>query len=268
MLFFYTYNGDSMKIYLDLILILNFSFDLLLLLSVGLILRRKINFYRLIIASFIGGLSVLLLFFPLNSYSLFIIKIGISMVMTIICFSYKSLKYTLYNLGYLYINSIILGGLLYFLNISFSYKNEGLVFYNNGMSINFIVLIIASPIILYLYIKQIKRIKMIYSNCTDIRIYINDRYIDCIGFYDSGNNLKYKKKPVILIDKRKLLFEIKEFQLMPYQALNYTGILKIVKIDSLVIKERVINNIYLGIMDNYLNIDGVDVLLNNCLMEG
>ena len=49
---------------------------------------------------------------------------------------------------------------------------------------------------------------------------------------------------------------------MPYQALNYTGLLKLVKIDKVKIKEE-IYKCYLGIMDNDIKIDGVDILLNN-----
>ena len=50
--FFYTYKGDKMKIYLDLIMILNFFIDFILLLSVSLILKRNIKLTKLMLGAF------------------------------------------------------------------------------------------------------------------------------------------------------------------------------------------------------------------------
>ena len=113
-----------MKIYIDLILLLNFGFDFLLLLSVSLILRRNAPIYKLLLGAFIGSISVLTLFMKINSLQLFIIKIIISILMTTTSFKYKNIKYTLKNILYLYISSIVLGGTLYLLNIELTYKNQ------------------------------------------------------------------------------------------------------------------------------------------------
>lgn len=251
-----------MKIYLDLIMILNFFFDLILLLSVAFILKRKIKYERLMFSSFIGGLSILGLFINFNNLTLFIYKFIISIIMILICFKFQNIKYFFNNLLFLYINSIVLGGFLYFLNISFSYKHDGLIFFHHGLSINFITLIILGPLIIYLYVKQLKKIKNNYNNYQDVFIYFNNNKYHYIGYIDSGNNLSYKNIPVILIDKRKLLFEIKEFVYMPYQALNYTGLLKLIKLDKVVIDNHEYKA-YLGISEDNINIDGVELLLNN-----
>ena len=81
-----------MKIYVDLIILLNFFLDFLLLLSVGLILRRNTKIYRMIIASLIGGLSILSLFIKMSSFELFILKVFISVVMILVSFGFKNLK--------------------------------------------------------------------------------------------------------------------------------------------------------------------------------
>ena len=145
-------------------MILNFCFDFILLLSVSILLRRNVSIYKIILGAFFGGLSILFLFFKINNLTLFLLKIVISIVMTLISFGYKSFKYTLRNLLYLYMASIVLGGFLYLLNNEFSLKNNGIVFINNGLSINFVFLIIFSPIIIYLYIKQGLWLKNNYSN--------------------------------------------------------------------------------------------------------
>ena len=101
-----------MKIYVDLIILLNFFLDFLLLLSVSLILKRNARFIRILFGALIGGLSILSLFFNFNSFTLFIFKVFISILMIFISFGFKDFKYTLNNFIYLYLLSIILGGFL------------------------------------------------------------------------------------------------------------------------------------------------------------
>ena len=112
-LLLYTLFGDNLKLYLDVIMIINFFFDFLLLLGVSLLLKRRTKLNRIILSSFFGGLSIIFLFLKINSIELFIFKILISIIMILIAFGYKNIKYTLINLLYLYIISIFLGGGLY-----------------------------------------------------------------------------------------------------------------------------------------------------------
>ena len=257
-----------MKIYLDLVMILNFFIDFILLLSVKIILKRNIKLNKIILGSFIGGLSILLLFFNINSLFLFFTKIIISILMIITSFGYRNIKYTLVNFLYLYMSSIILGGFLYLLNIQFSYKHIGIIFINNGLSINFIFLLISSPIIIYIYIKQTKSLRYNYSNYYDIEIYLNRKKYKYTGYMDSGNTLTdtLTKKSVILIDKRKLLFNIKEFRLIPYMTISGSSMIKAIKITKLVFNNKEYKNVLLGIIDK-IELDGVEVILNRKLLE-
>ena len=257
-----------MKIYLDLVMILNFFIDFILLLSVKIILKRNIKLNKIILGSFIGGLSILLLFFNINSLFLFFTKIIISILMIITSFGYKNIKYTLVNFLYLYMSSIILGGFFYLLNIQFSYKHIGIIFINNGLSINFIFLLISSPIIIYIYIKQTKSLRYNYSNYYTIEIYLNRKKYKYTGYMDSGNTLTdtLTKKSVILIDKRKLLFNIKEFRLIPYMTISGSSMIKVIKITKLVFNNKEYKNVLLGIIDK-IELDGVDVILNRKLLE-
>ena len=142
------------KIYVDLVLLLNFGFDLVLLFGVAIILRRQTNLKRLLLGALIGSITILAMFIEMSSFMLFIIKILISILMVLVVFGYQDIRYFFNNLFYLYTSSILLGGFLYFLNLEFSYKNDGLVFYFNGLSVNVLVLIVLSPIIIYSYVKQ------------------------------------------------------------------------------------------------------------------
>lgn len=257
-----------MKVYLDLVMILNFSIDFLLLLCVSILLKRNASIKKIMLGAFAGGISILFLFFNINNIVLFILKLFISLLMILISFNYRNLKYTLTNLFYLYIVGIVLGGALYFLNIQFSYKHSGIVFYSNGVSINFIFIILTSPIILYIYTKQSKMLRYTYSNYYNVKLFLNNTSYDYVGYLDSGNVLtdNITNKPVILIDKRKLLFDIKEFRIIPFMCVNGTSTLKVVKIDKLLFNNKEYNNVLLGIMDK-ISFDGVDILLNRKLLE-
>jgi len=256
-----------MKVYLDLVMILNFFFDFILLLSVSILLRRNVSVYKILLGSFVGGLSILYLFININSLQLFIFKIIISIIMVLISFGYKSLKYTFKNLLYLYTASIILGGFLYFLNIEFSYKNVGLIFINNGLSINVIFLIIFCPIIIYIYVKQGIWLKTNYSNYYKVEIYFKDKKYSLNAFLDTGNTLvdPITKKPVILIDKK---IEYDKYSYIPYKTITNNGLIKCIKADKVKINGIFKNKVIVGLLDEKIKIDGIDCLLNKKIMEG
>lgn len=259
-----------MKIYLDLVLLLNFTFDFLLLMSVSLLLRRNVKIVRILLGALLGSFSIFFLFIKITSLQLFLLKLMVSILMVIITFNYRDLKYTLRNLLYLYMASIVLGGFLYFLNIEFSYKNNGLVFYHNGLSINFVFLIIFSPIILYIYIRQGIKLKNNYSNYYQVDICLNGKIIKCNGYLDTGNNLvdPIKKRPIILVNKNKIKIN-DNYILVPYQSSSNHSVLKCIKVDYINIKKLGIKkNVLVGIMEDKINIDGIDCLLNNKLLEG
>ena len=258
-----------MKIYLDLVLFLNFAFDGILLLCVSILLRRLVKFRRILLGAFIGSLSTLFLFLNINSLELFLLKVIISVFMIIICFGFRNIKYFGTNLFYLYITSIVLGGFLYYLNVEFSYMQQGLVFFHKGLSINYIFLIIFAPIILYIYVKQVIKLKENYSNYHKVSIYKDNKSINCTGFLDTGNKLfdPYKKRPILLLDKRKINFNIDEYIYVPYAALNYSGLLKCFKVDYIEVDGEKKYNFLLGIMEDKINIDGVDMILNQKLWE-
>lgn len=264
----------NMTVYLDLVILLNFGFDLLLLFAVAIVLRRSSTLMRLVLGALVGSITIISMFVEFSSIGLFLVKILISVIMCIITFGFRDLKYTLNNLFYLYTSSILLGGFLYLLNLEFSYKNEGLLFYYNGLSINVIILIILSPIIIYAYIKQGKNLRNNYSNYYNIDIYLkNDEVINATAFLDTGNKLEdpYKKRPIILLNNNKIKidYELHKLLLVPYESLNNHGLLKCIIPDKVFIEGVGFrDNFLIGISNEEIKIDGVDCILNPRLMEG
>lgn len=262
MLFFYNVYGDTMKIYVDLVLLLNFGFDFILLLSVSLILRRMVSINRLLLGAFVGSLSILFLFINISSFLLFLLKIVISILMILVTFGYKDKIYFFKNMGFLYMASIVLGGFLYFLNVQFSYKQQGLVFFHEGLSINFIFLIIFSPIIIYIYVRQGLNLKNNYSKYHYVKLYFDNKSIDCIGYVDTGNKIvdPYLKRRIVLINKECKIQ--RPYIYVPINTVNSVGLIKCLKLEKLEIDgKEVKEKLLLGFIDKKINIDGVDCIL-------
>ena len=177
--------------------------------------------------------------------------------MCIVSFGYKNIKNFLTNFFSFYLVSIILGGFLYYLNLEFSYKHSGLLFYYKGVSINVVFLCIISPIILYIYIGQVRMQKSKISNFYKVDIYIGREVLHLNGFMDSGNSLMFKGNFVI-ISNIKNRFKNKKY-LVPYNSANGYGLMEVIKVRKVdVIGIGEFNDIYLGFSDSL----SYDVLLN------
>lgn len=149
-------------IYIDLIILINFIIDMLLLISVDMLLKRRAEFKNIIISAFIGSISTL---------SLFYFKSGF-VLMLFIAFKYESFKYFKDNLVWLYVIGIILAGTIYLsiylFNNQIALINNGLVFSKNGFSINLIMLLIISPLIVYKYLSVQRGFKNHYLDLYDV----------------------------------------------------------------------------------------------------
>lgn len=269
----YNYNGETMKIYVDLIIFLNFMFDFILLLVTNIILKRGTSLKRIILGALVGSLTIVVLFIPFTTCTLFFLKVLLSILIILITFGYKDLKYFLINLFYFYIVSIILGGFMYYLNIEFSYKNIGMVFYHKGLSINYIFIIIFSPIILLMYKRQMKLIKEINSLHYNVEVYVNDKPLYLKGFMDTGNTLvdPITKRKVIITNSREFINIVKNnmYYLVPYETVSSSNLIKCYKVDKIYIKELGIRkDILVGITKEKLKYNGINCILNYYLMEG
>ncbi len=263
-----------MTLYLDLLFFLNFAFDFLLLLSVSILLRRRAKLGHLFLGALLGGGSIFVLFVRINSFFLFLFKIIISILMIIVAFGYKDLKYTFRNILYLYLSSIILGGFLYYLNVEFSYQQKGLVFYHKGLSINYLVLVILSPIIIYTYVRQGLQLRNHYANYYELELFLTkSKKLNLTGFLDTGNKLvdPFLKRPVILVNNHYLKGVINDLKtiFIPYHTVNNKGLLKCVIPYKIIIKGvEVPIKFLVGVMTEEMELDGVNCLLHQCLLEG
>lgn len=255
-----------MKIYIDLIFFLNFTFDFILLLTVSLILKRNVKIKRLLLGALIGSSSLFFLFLPMTNITLFIFKVVISVFMILGTFGFKNKSYFFKNFTYLYLISIILGGFLYFLNIQFSYKNEGLVFFYKGLSINVIFLIVVSPFILYFYVKEMKKLKFHRETNHTVDIYLSSKSkITLDGYLDTGNQLydPYHHRPILLVSSNLLEIPYEKAIVVPYQTLEGSGVLKCRKVKKVVIDQSLeFSNVLVAKSTKNFNLGSAEVIIH------
>ncbi len=243
-----------MTIYIDVVLILNFVIDMLLIIGVDMLLKRHTKFRKIIISSLIGSLSTLLLFIIKGSFLMITYKLVISIFLVIIAFGYKGFDYFKENLFWLY----IISGSLYLLNDTITLESNGLVFSKGTFGYNVLLYLPVGLIILFKYIKYVKNYRCNNSNYLDVSIYYKDLIISETGFVDTGNNLRYFNKPVILVNGSLVKGDVL-FSYMPYKVVGGSGLLKIFKPDKVVIDGKEVK-VLVGISD--VNYKGVNIILN------
>ena len=198
-----------------------------------------------------------MLFTSINRLLLELITI---ILMVIIAFKYKNIRYFLTNILYTYILSILLGGLIYLFNSKVTLN----------IYLNYLVIIVLSIEVMILYIKESKKIKNTYNNYYKVDIYFKDKEkISLIGFLDTGNNLydPYKKRPIILVDKKYQKED--KFILVPYHTINGEGLLKCIKPEKVYIEKiGYKNNLLVAFSSSPSTINGVEVILHKELMKG
>lgn len=243
--------------YIDLFFIFNVIMDYIIIMSTSILLKRRTGYIRMILSSLIGGISSLVLFTSLNKIVIEIVSI---VIMVLISFGYKGIRYLINNILYMYILSTLLGGIIYLFNIKVS----------NSMFLTYLIIIVISIEVMILYIKENKKMRSIYNNYYKVDIYFKDREkLSLIGFVDTGNNLydPYKKRPVIIVPNKYIKED--KYILVPYHTINGNGLLKCIKPDIIFIDGiGYKGNVLIGFSDSFNFGDGVDVILHKDIMKG
>lgn len=261
-----------MEIYVDLVFILNFLFDFVLLFSVNYILRRNINLKKIFLGSIVGEVTLLLLFVQIPSAVIFLIKLLVSFVMIFISFGFHDIRYFFKNVLYFYLVSMLMGGAIEFLNNQFSYSNNGLSFYNTGLKISYFFMVILGIFLVGMYVKSVIELRNNYSYYHKCKVYFDEiNYVVFNAFLDTGNKLSvpYLNKSIVLIDKKKIADQnISNPIYVPYNSLNNHGILECYRCLKLEIDGKFFDKFLLGISNENFFLDGIDCIINNSVMEG
>ena len=250
-----------MTVYIEVIFLINLIFDFCLLATTDLLLKRHASFKRIFLGALLGEISMVTLFVSLSIFWMFVFKIGLSVIMCLSAFKYRDFKYTFYNVLYLYLVGIILGGFVYYLFNEFQINRE--------YSFKYLLILFLSPIVLIIYYKLTMRFKNNYNNRHQLIFKYGSETFEGIGFLDSGNKLvsPISGKPIILVEKEYITLHKLKIIPVPYNALNHHGIVNCFKPDLVLVDGRETQNVLIGISEVKFNIDGCNALLNS-KMEG
>lgn len=195
----------TMKIYVDVLIIVNFYVNYILLITQAAILKHNYKKLRFVFAALAGSAYGLVIFLPEFSAILeFAIHIAAGTVITFIAFGFKSIKCFIKNALTFIGISIVFAGLMY---LFFTLIKPYGMYYKNGtvyFDISLGVLAV-STLVCFAVVSIVSKIiekrsptNMIY------KIFINyhGNIVEGRGLADSGNNLKepFSDLPVFLAD--------------------------------------------------------------------
>lgn len=201
-----------MTIYLDIIWLLNFGIDAFLLILTGVILKKRLITWRVLLGAFIGSSIVLLYFSPLaNVISHPVTRLFYSLCMVFITFGFKRFRNFLQTLCTFYFVTFMIGGgligLHYFFQAQTEWVNGVVTTKTTGMGdpVSWGFLLIGFPLLWYFSKKQIDEIevkKIHYDQVVNVEIKIEHIHIVMKGLIDSGNQLydPITKTPVMILD--------------------------------------------------------------------
>ena len=194
-------------IYADVLFLINFTINYVLLSVTGKIMAIKRENKRVIISSAVGALYSCFIFFPALSimYTL-ISKVIFSGIITYLAFNIKKPLLLIKGTAVFYISSFMLGGItmaLFFVTgiykKTIAVTNNGVIYFNLPWKILFI-----STLISYIFIKIVSKIikQRRITVQKEVKINYHNKSISLMGMVDTGNMLcdPISKKPVIVCE--------------------------------------------------------------------
>jgi stage II sporulation protein GA (sporulation sigma-E factor processing peptidase) len=205
-----------MSIYLDVIWLLNFSFDLFLLFLTAIALKRKIFKLRILLSALLGSSIVLMMFSPLAFIATHPIgKMIISMIMVLLAFGFKRFRYFFQSLLTFYFVTFMVGGGMigahYFLQTEMSYLNGVLMTNSTGFGhpISWLFVLIGFPVVWIFSRNRLEGLetkKIHFDQLVTVTIRVESTQFTINGLVDSGNQLfdPITRSPVMIIDTLKV----------------------------------------------------------------
>ncbi|MGP7817594.1 sigma-E processing peptidase SpoIIGA [Niallia sp. 01092] len=211
-----------MAIYLDVIWLLNFLFDSLLLYLTAIVLKRNARLWRIILSGFIGSLVILFAVSPFHEYTSHpISKLLFSVVMILTAFGYKKFRYFISGLMTFYFATFLIGGTLigvhYFIQFDFQLSSSVLQESVKGFGdpISWLFVLLGFPLAWHFSKKNVDGIeitKIKYDQMVQVTFQLANQHFYVRGLVDSGNQVydPITKVPVMFVSLNSLNGEIPE----------------------------------------------------------
>jgi stage II sporulation protein GA (sporulation sigma-E factor processing peptidase) len=183
-----------MVYYVEYVFVENFIIDFILLFITGKLIKRVIIFKRLIIASLVGSLYVIISYYTgMKFMTSFIVKFSISVLMIMIAFDSKGILTNIRVIICFYITSLIMVGIISAL-IYLTYDK---------LTVNAIIMsMFTGYVALHFFFKEIKDRIAKHNYKRMVNVSIGDKSKKFKGYIDTGNELTdpMTGKPVMVVN--------------------------------------------------------------------
>lgn len=211
-----------MTIYVDIIIVENLIMNLIILYATGLILKIKVSFFRLLLASLIGAIYAALQYISnMKILSNITIKTFLSIIIIWVAFHPQNMKKMFKQLLLFYLTTFTFGGVATYLIYVLKPQN---IIIKNGMYVGtyvlkviFIGAILGTGILLVSFKISKNKISKKDMICK-ILIKLNGKEITLNTMVDTGNMLRepITGNPVAVVEKNSL------YDVLPKEILNNT----------------------------------------------
>ncbi len=227
-----------MTIYLDIIWLLNFLIDLLLLMLTSFVLKKRTTKKRLVLGALFASMYIFFLFYPGGEFMTHPIMKGIySIFIILIAFRFQHIQsFVQALLMFYFVNFAVGGGLIglhFFLQVDQSFIQGTFATRGNqfGSPISWLFVVVGFPLMIF-YAKNrfdaLESVKIRYDETMDVHLEIDEEIYEFKGFIDSGNQLTdpFSQKPIMILDMTKLSTRLPEdfVQLSKRKPENLTDI--------------------------------------------
>ncbi|WP_178668745.1 sigma-E processing peptidase SpoIIGA [uncultured Eubacterium sp.] len=257
-------------VYVDILIIVNFFVNLLLLQITCLISKRSPKLYRIIISSCIGSLYSLVIFADnLNAVLCELSKLLASAVMVLIAFGFRRVLVFVKQLLIFYFSSVILLGVVmlvcFIFKLRFVAVNNSVMYFDVSSATLItcgVLAYIVSSIIIRLYNRSLSKNELYI-----LKIENGECNVTLSAFLDTGNRLRepFSNSPVIIVNSSKISAGDKQIRIVPVTTVAGTSFLQAFKPDKIILKfnsrEEIIENAYIALSDD-LNDKSYNAILN------
>ena len=192
-------------VYADVLVFLNLIVDYFLLLATAKIIKKRTKVLRMVLASFIGGVSSLYIFFEVsNIFIETVIKLGFCLVMVLTAFGFLGVKDFLRNAIVLFLVMCGYSGLM--IAVWYAFKPNGMVINNSVVYFNIsTVWLVVFTVAAYFILSLLKFVFSKSSQCAkvcSVWVSANNKSCNFEAIVDTGNSLEdvYGKSEIIIVD--------------------------------------------------------------------
>lgn len=277
-----------MTIYIEYVILDNMVVDYYILRLIGVVSKQKYKWKNLFFSCLIGTISAMFLPFILKYKFLVVIyKVITALLMVLVIQKYTSFRKYFFNLGLLFFFTFVFAGVtMAVLNLfQIEYTISGVLLYNLEVPISVFLILFTLGFWLLKKILGSLSIQLKLNNYTyNIKLIDNEKEVEGIGFFDSGNMICKDGQAVSIISSEmffklysdysvnKFLFKnidhekLKDASFIKIKSLSKSSEYLTFRIDKFIINDQEFDNALFAVSSG--KFENFDCIINSKLLGG